>query len=85
MVRYRTAGFQGLSLYECEADALNLVQISTRPPPIQIEGLSTLTALRKISIQSNRLEAITGLEHCTSLEELYLSHNGIGAIEVRAG
>ena len=49
---------------------------------MQIEGLSSLTALRKMSIQSNRLEAIMGLEHCTALEELYLSHNGILKLEV---
>ena len=61
--------------------------LSFKPPAVcaasvQIEGLSSLTALRKMSIQSNRLESISGLEHCTALEELYLSHNGIRRIEV---
>lgn len=33
-------------------------------------------------MQSNRLERCIGFEQCTSLEELYLSHNGIKEIEV---
>ncbi len=36
-----------------------------------------------MSVQSNRLEAVSGLEELTALEELYLSHNGIWKIEVR--
>jgi Leucine-rich repeat (LRR) protein len=44
--------------------------------------LCSLKALKKISLQSNRLTAMTGLQHCTQLEELYLSHNGISALEV---
>jgi hypothetical protein len=33
--------------------------------------------------QSNRVESCLGLESCTNLEELYLSHNGIRKLEVR--
>jgi hypothetical protein len=51
----------------------------------QIEGLESLTSLRKISVQSNRLESMAGLEGCTALEELYLSHNGINRLEVKEG
>ena len=34
-----------------------------------------------MSIQSNRITVIEGLDHLTSLEELYLSHNGIKCIQ----
>ncbi|PNG99663.1 Protein phosphatase 1 regulatory subunit pprA, partial [Tetrabaena socialis] len=47
----------------------------------KVEGLATLTALRRISLQSNRLTSMAGLEACTALEELYLSHNGIQRLE----
>ena len=41
-----------------------------------------LTQLRRLSLQSNRLEGTQGLEACLALEELYLSHNGIAKLEV---
>ncbi len=47
----------------------------------QISGLDTLANLRRISVQSNRLTSMLGLERCTALEELYLSHNGIQRLE----
>jgi Leucine-rich repeat (LRR) protein len=43
--------------------------------------LSCLTSLKKLSVQSNRLAAISGLAQCAALEELTLSHNGISAIQ----
>eukprot|EP00892_Ulva_mutabilis_P001629 jgi/Ulvmu1/11467/UM077_0010.1 len=43
-------------------------------------GLDTLTNLRQLSLQANRLESIGGLEALTALEELYLSQNGIHCI-----
>ena len=43
-----------------------------------------MPSLRKLSLQSNRLTSMMGLEGCTSLEELYLSHNGIQQMEVLA-
>lgn len=36
------------------------------------QGLEQLRALRRLSLQSNRLTSMAGLQHCTSLEELYL-------------
>jgi protein phosphatase 1 regulatory subunit 7 len=44
--------------------------------------LNTCTLLHVYILQSNRLESMAGLEGCTALEELYLSHNGILKIEV---
>ena len=43
----------------------------------------SLTALQRLSLQSNRLESMAGLSACTALQELYLSHNGIPRLEVR--
>ena len=40
-------------------------------------------SLRILSLQSNRLTSMTGLEVLTSLEELYLSHNGLSEIQVQ--
>lgn len=43
-----------------------------------ITGLSKLTKLRRLDVQSNRLTMIENLEaQVDTLEELYLSHNGI--------
>lgn len=35
-------------------------------------GLEALHSLRRLSLQSNRLTSMAGLQHCTALEELYL-------------
>ena len=44
----------------------------------RISGLSNLTRLRRLDVQSNRLTCVEGLEsQVGTLEELYLSHNGI--------
>lgn len=43
--------------------------------------MSPLKNLRLLSIQSNRLTKIEGLEELENLEELYLSHNAITKIE----
>lgn len=40
-------------------------------------GSAHFTALKKLSLQSNRLTDIDGLQNCTALEELYVSHNGL--------
>ncbi|KAB2034986.1 hypothetical protein ES319_D04G121200v1 [Gossypium barbadense] len=37
--------------------------------------------IKKISLQSNRLTSMIGLEECNALEEIYLSHNGIAKME----
>ena len=43
-----------------------------------------LHSLAKLSVQSNRLTSMRGLEACTALQELYLSHNGIETLEARS-
>jgi len=48
---------------------------------IKTINLCELKCIKKISIQSNRLTSMTGLEGCVALEELYLSHNGIAKME----
>lgn len=45
----------------------------------------SLTSLKRLSLQSNRLTSMAGLGACTALEELYLSHNGIQQLEVGGG
>lgn len=42
-----------------------------------MKNLDSLSNLRIISIQSNRLTGITGLSALPKLEEIYLSHNAI--------
>lgn len=46
-----------------------------------LQGLNTLKQLRLLSIQSNRIHKIEGLEDCAALEEVYLANNGISKIE----
>ncbi|XP_073044069.1 LOW QUALITY PROTEIN: protein phosphatase 1 regulatory inhibitor subunit PPP1R7 homolog [Primulina eburnea] len=48
---------------------------------IRAINLCGLKCIKKLSLQSNRLTSITGLEECVALEELYLSHNGISKME----
>jgi len=44
----------------------------------KIDGLSNLTKLRRLDVQSNRLTSVENLTAQTeTLEELYLAHNGI--------
>jgi len=45
------------------------------------QNLGALKKLRLLSIQSNRITRIEGLENLVNLEELYLSHNGISKLE----
>jgi protein phosphatase 1 regulatory subunit 7 len=45
------------------------------------QNLSSLKKLKILSIQSNRITVLAGLEELESLEELYISHNGIAKIE----
>ena len=49
--------------------------------PDRAHVLRRLTELRRLSLQSNRLESTRGLGACTALEELYLSHNGIATLQ----
>ncbi|KAL8685527.1 MAG: hypothetical protein Q9218_007706 [Villophora microphyllina] len=45
-----------------------------------LQNVSSLVNLKILSIQSNRLPAITGLESLPNLEELYISHNALTEI-----
>ena len=45
------------------------------------QNLGSLQRLRILSIQSNRITKLEGLESLTNLEELYISHNGLTKIE----
>ena len=46
-----------------------------------MKGLDTLSNLKILSIQSNRLTAITGLSCLHNLEELHISHNLLTSID----
>ncbi|KAL3649997.1 hypothetical protein CASFOL_006400 [Castilleja foliolosa] len=48
---------------------------------IRAIDLCGLKCIKKLSLQSNRLTSMAGLEECIALEELYLSHNGITIME----
>ncbi|KAL7239956.1 hypothetical protein ACSBR2_005757 [Camellia fascicularis] len=48
---------------------------------IRAINLCGLKCIKKISLQSNRLTSMAGLEECIALEELYMSHNGIAKME----
>jgi protein phosphatase 1 regulatory subunit 7 len=43
--------------------------------------MSTFANLKILSLQSNRIVKIQGLESLVNLEELYLSHNGLTKLE----
>lgn len=46
-----------------------------------LQNLDTFSSLKILSIQSNRITKMEGLEGLVNLEELYLSHNGLMKIE----
>jgi len=48
---------------------------------VPLQNLENLTKLKIISIQSNRITKIEGLDMLVNLEEFYISHNGIEKIE----
>jgi len=48
---------------------------------LTIQNLGAFTSLKILSLQSNRITKLEGLEELTNLEELYLSHNGLKKIE----
>jgi hypothetical protein len=41
------------------------------------DSVCSMKCLQRLSLQSNRLTTLEGIEVCTQLRELYLSHNGI--------
>jgi len=61
------------------ADLVNLEELWLGKNKIdEIQGLETLTKLRRLDVQSNRLTAVANLQaQVDTLEELYLSHNAI--------
>lgn len=63
--------------------ALEVGRLRTRRRRAWLTGqnLGTFSSLRILSIQSNRLTKIEGLEGLVNLEELYLSHNGLKKLE----
>ena len=62
---FRTAGLAHLSLLqELWLGRNRVAEIG--------QGLEQLRCLRRLSLQSNRLTSMAGLQHCTALEELYL-------------
>lgn len=60
---------------------LEVGSISLSEVDAYIKNLSTFSHLKILSIQSNRITKIEGLESLVALEELYLSHNGLKKIE----
>ena len=50
------------------------------PLTSSFQNLSSLTSLKILSLQSNRLPAITALDSLATLEELYISHNALTSI-----
>jgi protein phosphatase 1 regulatory subunit 7 len=68
-IRYME-GFEGL---------VNLEELWLGKNKIEkIQGIENLKALRRLDVQSNRLTSVDNLEsQITTLEELYLAHNGI--------
>jgi protein phosphatase 1 regulatory subunit 7 len=47
----------------------------------EIKGLDSLQNLKILSIQSNRIRQISGLDELVHLEELYISHNALSSLE----
>jgi protein phosphatase 1 regulatory subunit 7 len=45
------------------------------------QNMSSFCNLKILSIQSNRITKLEGLEGLTALEELYISHNGLTKLE----
>ena len=48
---------------------------------LYFQNLSKLRNLRLLSVQSNRITVLEGLDHCVSLEEVYFSHNDIAEVK----
>lgn len=45
------------------------------------QNFGSLQRLRILSIQSNRITKLEGLDSLANLEELYISHNGLTKLE----
>ncbi|CAN1288375.1 Protein phosphatase 1 regulatory inhibitor subunit PPP1R7 homolog [Linum perenne] len=71
----------GLEVMENLENLTNLEELWLGRNRIKLVNLCGLKCIKKISLQSNRLTSMQGFEGCVSLEELYLSHNGIEKME----
>lgn len=74
-------GSNKLRVMENLASLVNLQELWLGRNRIKAVNLCGLQCIKKLSLQSNRLTSMTGLEGCIALEELYLSHNGITKME----
>lgn len=59
----------------------NLQELYLGRNRIKAIDLCGLKCIKKLSLHSNRLTSMKGLEECTALERLYLAHNGITKME----
>lgn len=46
---------------------------------VQIEGLETLSVLRRLDLSTNRISAVDGLQQLSKLEKLHLEGNQVNA------
>ncbi|KAL4557898.1 hypothetical protein LXL04_036092 [Taraxacum kok-saghyz] len=59
----------------------NLQELYLGRNRIKAINLCSLKCIKKLSLHSNRLTSMKGLEECRALERLYLAHNGITKME----
>ncbi|KAG1750138.1 L domain-like protein [Suillus lakei] len=71
-------GKNKLTKLEVECITLSWLDAQSHTIP---QNLSTLSRLKILSLQSNRITKIEGLDQLADLEELYLSHNGVERLE----
>lgn len=76
-IRALQVGITGLLGNSCHS-VVPIIRFAPYSPP---QNLDTFANLKILSIQSNRITKMEGLEHLVNLEELYLSHNGLTKIE----
>lgn len=80
-LRILELGSNRLKVMENLQTLTNLHELWLGRNRIRTINVCGLKCIKKISLQSNRITSISGLEECLALEELYLSHNGITKME----
>ncbi|KAF5932388.1 hypothetical protein HYC85_028559 [Camellia sinensis] len=80
-LRILELGSNRLRVMENLQNFTNLQELWLGRNRIRAINLCGLKCIKKISLQSNRLTSMAGLEECIALEELYMSHNGIAKME----
>lgn len=80
-LRILELGSNRLRVMENLQNFTNLQELWLGRNRIRAINLCGLKCIKKISLQSNRLTSMAGLEECVALEELYMSHNGIAKME----